>query len=105
MDRNGAGGGGELGCGVERSGQVVSNQMHAHHGRPADPPESRGSLMMIDSLAPATSVSSAHLANSPIGMGRPSPLSARCSAHSVDRHRVVCDGGIKPRSKHLVNML
>src|SRR3954454_20542257 len=101
MDRNGAGGGGELGCGVARSGQVVSNQMHAHHGRPADPPESRGSLMMIDSLAPATSVSSAHLANSPISMGRPSPyLHGVPLIRSIDT-AVVSDRNINPRSKHL----
>jgi hypothetical protein len=68
-------------------------------------PESRGPFMMIDALAPVNSVSAARLSNSAIGMGRPSPLFARCSAHLVDRHRVVSDGGIKPRAKHVVKLL
>src|SRR3954454_9648474 len=84
MDREGGVRPDELGCGVEGPGQVVGDQVELHHGRPADPPNSRRSLMMIDALAPATSVSAAHLANSAICMGRPSPLSARCSAHSGD---------------------
>jgi hypothetical protein len=75
-----------------------------YHDRPADLPNACKPFMMIDALAPANSVSAAHLANSPIGMGRPSP--PICTVFRLfDRHRVVYDGGIKPGSEHVVNML
>jgi hypothetical protein len=59
---------------------------------------------MIDALAPVNSVSAAHLANSTIGMGRPSP--PICTVFRFfARHRIVYDGGIKHKPEHVVNML
>jgi len=65
------------------SSGLTNRQVEPHHGRPAASPESRRLVILIDVVAPENSVSAAHLANSPVGMGRPSPLFARCSAHSI----------------------